>query len=115
MRGPSLYYLLAIFNVFIAAAAQMMLKKSAAQRHPSLIHEYINFWVIGGYALMGVCLLSNVFVMSKGVLLIELGAIGALSYLFVPILAIFCFKEKFSKRQILAIGLILSGSIIFFL
>ena len=109
-----MYYALAIFNVFIAAAAQMMLKKSAAQRHSSLISEYINFWVVGGYAMMGICLLSNVFVMSKGVLLKEMGAIGALSYLFVPLLAALCFKERFSKRQIFAIAMIILGSAIFF-
>ena len=115
MRGRSLYYLLAIFNVFIAAVAQMMLKKSASQGYSSVIHEYINPWIIGGYALMGISLLSNIYVMSHGVLLKEVGAIGALSYLFVPILAVFCFKEKFSKKQILAIGMILAGSVIFFL
>ncbi len=110
-----MYYVLAIFSVFIVAVAQMMLKKSASQSHSSVIHEYINPWIVGGYALMGFSLLLNIYVMSHGILLKEMGAIGALSYLFVPILAIFCFKEKFSKRQILAIGMILSGSIIFFL
>ena len=114
MRGLSLYYLLAVFNVFIASVAQMMLKKSAAQNHSSIIREYVNFWVIGGYALMAICLLLNIFVMSKGVLLIEVGAIGALSNLFVPLLAFFFFKEQFSKRQMVAIVLIVLGSAIFF-
>ena len=59
-------------------------------------------------------LISNVFVLSKGVLLKEMGAIGALSYLFVPMLAFFLFKEKFSKRQLIAITLIVLGSAIFF-
>lgn len=59
-------------------------------------------------------LVSNVFVLSKGVLLKEIGAIGALSYLFVPTLAFFLFKERFSKRQLAAIALIVFGSAIFF-
>jgi len=109
-----MYYILAIFNVFIAAVAQMMLKKSAASPHKSMWREYLNPWVIGGYILMLFSLISNVFVLGKGVLLKEMGAIGALSYLFVPMLAFFLFKEKFSKRQLIAITLIVLGSAIFF-
>lgn len=109
-----MYYILAIFNIFIAAVAQMMLKKSAASTHTTMWREYLNPWVVGGYILMLFSLVSNVFVLSKGVLLKEMGAIGALSYLFVPMLAFFLFKEKFSKRQLFAIALIVLGSAIFF-
>lgn len=108
-------YVFAIFNVFIAAIAQMLLKKSASLKRKSIIQEYLNPWVIGGYALMTTSLLSNILVMSKGVLLKEMGSIGALSYLFVPALAMLFFKEQLSKKKILAIVMILSGSVVFFL
>lgn len=109
-----MFYALAIFNVFMSAVAQMLLKKAAVQTHASLAKEYLNIWVISGYALMGICLLSNIFVLSRGVQLKELGTIEALSYLFVPSLAFFIFKEKITPRKIISIALILTGVIIFF-
>ena len=110
-----MFYGLAIFNVFIAAVAQMMLKKSAMQKHASIVGEYFNLWVIGGYFFLGASLVLNVVAMSGGVLLKEIGAISATSYLFVPILAMTCFKERFNKKQLIAIFLIIVGSVIFFL
>lgn len=109
-----MYYALAIFNVFVAAVAQMMLKKSASESYKFFWREYLNAWVVGGYLLMMFSLVSNVFVMSRGILLKEIGAIGALSNLFVPLLAFFIFREKFNRRRIIAIALVIFGSAIFF-
>lgn len=110
-----MFYALAIFNVFVAAVAQMMLKKSAVQKHSSFIYEYLNLWVICGYALMFFSVISNIFAMSHGVLLKEMGAIGASSYLFVFILAMVCFREKIKVKKVLSVALIITGSVIFFL
>ena len=109
-----MFYALAFFNVFVAAVAQMFLKKSAAIKHASFVQEYLNPWVISGYSLMMFSLVSNVYVLSQGVLLKELGTIEAASYLFVPVLAFVCFKEKINLRKIAAIALILVGVVIFF-
>lgn len=109
-----MFYALAIFNVFMAAVAQMLLKKAAMQKHGNVAKEYLNPWVIGGYIIMGLVMLSNVFAMSKGVQLKELGTIEALSYLFVPALAYFTFKEKFTAKKATSIAIILVGVVIFF-
>lgn len=109
-----MYYALAIFNVFLAAVAQMLLKKAATQKHANFAKEYLNIWVFSGYALMSISLLLNIFALSKGVQLKELGIIEALSYLFVPLLALFFFKEKFTRRKLASIALILVGVGIFF-
>lgn len=45
----------------------------------------------------------------------ELGTIEAASYLFVPVLAFVCFKEKINLRKVAAIALILVGVVVFFL
>lgn len=66
-----MFYALALFNVFVAAVAQMLLKKAAVTPH--IVREYLNPWVIGGYSLMVFSLVSNVYVLSQGVLLKELG------------------------------------------
>lgn len=109
-----MFYALALFNVFVAALAQMLLKKAADSRHGSIVKEYLNPWVISGYGLMGLVLISNIYVLSNGVLLKELGTIEAFSYLFVPVLAFIFFKEKLSPRKMLSIALILVGVVIFF-
>ena len=109
-----MFYALALFNVFVAALAQMLLKKAADSHHDSVVKEYLNPWVIRGYGLMGLVLVSNIYVLSNGVLLKELGTIEAFSYLFVPALAFIFFKEKLSPRKMLSIALILVGVVIFF-
>jgi len=109
-----MFYALAIFNVFMATVAQMLLKKAASQNHKNITREYLNPWVISGYVLMGLSLVSNVFALGHGVQLKELGTIEALSYLFVPLLAFFIFKEKLTTKKIASIVIILVGVVIFF-
>ena len=109
-----MFYALALFNVFIAAVAQMLLKKAAITHHTTITKEYLNPWVIGGYSLMIFSLVSNIYVLSNGILLKELGTIEAASYLFVPLLAFIFFKEKINPQKITAIVLILAGVVVFF-
>ena len=71
--------------------------EAAITPHKSIVKEYLNPWVISGYSLMVFSLVSNVYVLSQGVLLKELGTIEAASYLFVPALAFICFKEKIKE------------------
>ena len=59
-----IYYLLVVFNVFAASCCQMMLKQGARKGYSPLWRQYLNPWVIGGYAIMGCTLLLNVFCMS---------------------------------------------------
>ena len=110
-----MYYVIVIVSVFVASVAQMLLKKGALVKHTSFIFEYINPWVIGGYALMGLSLLANIFAMSKGVQVKEVSSIEALSYLFVPLMAMLCFHEKITLRKIVSILIILIGIFIFFI
>lgn len=110
-----IYYALVVLAVFSAAAAQMLLKKGASMGYSSLVHQYLNPWVLGGYAIMGCSLLLNVFCMSRGVQLKEIGGIESLSYLFVPMLSWFFFKEKITWRKAGAIAMIMVGVLVFFM
>ena len=109
-----MYYLVVIAAVLTAAFAQMMLKKSACAEHSSMIREYLNPWVIGGYALMGISLLVNIFAISRGVQVKEVSIIESLSYLFVPVLSWLFFGEKVTTRKACSILLILVGIFVFF-
>lgn len=109
-----MYYILVILSVFTAACAQMLLKRGAQQSYQSLIRQYLNPWVIGGYAIMGIAMLVNIFAMSKGVQVKEVSVIESLSYLFVPCLSWIFFRESITWHKVGAIAVIIIGVIIFF-
>ena len=109
-----MYIALVIFSVFAAACAQMLLKQGARQGYATFLRQYLNVWVMSGYAIMGGAMLLNIFCLSRGVMVKEVSIIESLSYLFVPILSLIFFKEKITLRKILAIVLIMVGIAIFF-
>lgn len=110
-----MYYALVILSVFAAASAQMLLKQGARQNYANFWRQYLNPWVIGGYAIMACSLVLNIFCMSRGVQVKEVSVIESLSYLFVPCLTFFLFKEKITWRRVCAIAIIICGIIIFFI
>lgn len=110
-----MYYILVIISVFAAACAQMLLKQGTRQGYVGFWRQYLNPWVIGGYGIMACSLVLNIWCMSKGVQVKEVSTIEAMSYLFVPCLAFMLFKEKITVRKGIAIGVIITGVMIFFL
>ena len=108
-----MYYLIVISSVFLAACAQMLLKQGARQQYDTWWQQYINGWVIGGYAIMLGTMLMNIFAMSKGVEIKEVSIIETLSYIFVPTLSFICFKEKQYWQHIGAMWMILIGIFVF--
>ena len=110
-----MYYALVVFDVFIAALAQMLLKSSSMSSHRSFVFEYLNSKVIGGYGIMVLSLLLNIYALNHGVLLKELSTIESLSYMFVPVLSFLFFKETITWRKMVAIGVIMTGVIVFFI
>ena len=109
-----MYYILVISSVFLAACAQMLLKQGARQEYAQWWRQYMNGWVIGGYAIMFATMMLNIFAMSKGIQVKEVSIIESMSYLFVPALSFVIFKEKLTWRRTLAIAVIITGVIIFF-
>ena len=93
----------------------MLLKQGAKKQYASFLRQYLNPWVIGGYAIMGCGLLLNIFCLSHGVQVKEVSIIESLSYLFVPILSWLFFKEKITWRKAGAIALIMVGVLVFFM
>ena len=110
-----MYIAIVILSVFAAACAQMLLKQGARKNYTTWWRQYINVWVIGGYVIMACSLVLNIFCMSRGVQVKEVSVIESLSYLFVPTLAFFLFKEQLTKRKLCAITIIICGIIIFFI
>lgn len=109
-----MYYIVVIISVFVAACAQMLLKKGATIGHSSVWRQYLNIWVISGYGILFGSMLMNIFAMSHGVKVKEVSIIESLSYIFVPILSLACFQERLNRGNLLAIGVIMIGIMIFF-
>ena len=110
-----MYKCLVILSVLAAASAQMLLKQGARMNYTTWWRQYLNVWVIGGYAIMACSLVLNIFCMSRGVQVKEVSTIESLSYLFVPCLAFLVFREKITWRKAGAILIIIGGVILFFL
>lgn len=110
-----LYYILVILSVIAAACAQMLLKQGTRQNYVGFWRQYLNPWVIGGYAIMACSLVLNIWCMSRGVQVKEVSTIESLSYLFVPCMAFILFRERITLRKAEAIAIIISGVILFFI
>lgn len=111
----NIFILLVVISVLAAAVAQMLLKQGARKRHSSFVRQYLNVWVICGYSIMGCSLLLNIFCLSRGIQVKEIGIIESLSYLFVPLLSLVIFKEKITLRKACAIAVIMLGVVVFFI
>lgn len=108
-------YIIVISSVFFAACAQMLLKQGARQQYDTWWRQYMNGWVIGGYAIMLGTMLMNIFAMSRGVEVKEVSIFESMSYIFVPALSFVIFNERLTWRKIIAIGVIIIGIIVFFI
>ena len=71
--------------------------------------------VIMAYAVFFFALLVNIWAMSKGLQLKEMAMLGALGYVFVPILSFLILKEKISRRTIVATFMVIFGILVFYL
>lgn len=92
----------------------MLLKQGARQLYDTWWRQYINGWVIGGYAIMFATMMMNIFAMSRGVEVKEMSIIESMSYMFVPVLSFIFFKERLTWRKVISIGVIIIGIIVFF-
>ncbi len=108
-------YVLVLISSLLGVASQMMLKHSARKNYPSWWREYINLWVIGGYGIMVLSLLINLWAIHIGVLAQEVSIIECINYLLIPLAAWWVFKEPITRRKMVAIGIIIVGVIVFFL
>ncbi len=108
-------YLIVILGILSCSFSQLLLKKSAGKVYRSGIFEMLNPLVLFSYAIFFVVLVVNIWALSKGMQLKELAVLESTGYIFVPILSWLFLKEQITKRTILAILMIISGIIMFYL
>ncbi len=110
----SLYDLLCVIGVTIAACSQILLKKSANKTYGNVIKEYCNLLVIGGYSLM---VLSTIFgvLAYRGMNYMNGPMIETLGYIIVMALSYKVFGEKITKRKLIGTGFILVGIVVYYI
>lgn len=106
------YILAALLSGVFSAFSQVLLKKSSNAGHRTRLGEYLNFYVISGYALVFLCMVLMIYAY-KG-LPFKYGAVmESLVYLYVMILGRLFFKEKITRKKVLGNLLIVCGVIVF--
>ena len=106
------YYILYVISVFLASAAQILLKVSADKPRKNIVREYINPHVFLGYLLMLFSMALMVAAL-RNMAFKFTAVLESLSYLFVPALSMLVLKEKIGKNKAAGIIIIMAGIIIF--
>lgn len=97
----------------IASFSQLLLKKGAQNHYANVIREYLNVWVITGYALMVVSTLLTILAY-RGLDYKNGPIIESLGFAFVMILSRLFFGEKITGKKVLGNMLIFAGILIFY-
>lgn len=108
------YYALGILSVVIASFSQILLKKGALKKYDSFIREYLNPYVMTGYAFM----FGSVFltmIVYRGMDFMNVPVLEAIGYVLVPLLSYLFFKESLSRKKVLGIACILAGIFVYYL
>ena len=74
----------------------------------------LNWKVMLSYTIMFITLITNIFAMKNGVQLKDMAILEATGYIFVPFLSMLFLSEKIKKNNMVAIGLIVIGIIVFY-
>ena len=106
------YVALAVFSGMLSAFSQVLLKKSSDKEHSSMVKEYLNPYVIGGYGITFTCMVLMVIAF-KGMPLKYGAVIESLTYLYIMILGKIFFNEKLTIKRIVGNFIIVCGVIVF--
>lgn len=112
MSEYSCSVILLLVSVLISSVSQIILKKSALKKYPTRFAEYLNVSVISAYALF---FLSTILTMLslRHVPLSMQPILESVSYIYISVMGYFFLKERFSRRKILGIILIILGIFVY--
>lgn len=95
--------------VLASSCGQVFLKIGAKKQYKG-IRQYFNFYVVVGYVIFFAMTLCSTYLYRY--ISIVIGTIwDSFGYVFVSILSIICFKEKWSKKKTIGILFIIIGTI----
>ena len=108
----SRFMLVMFLSVILASVSQVLLKKSAMSRYNSVIREYLNWKVTGGYGLLFCSMLLTIYAYS-GMEYKNGPVIESLGNVIVVVLSYFIFGEKINGRKLAGIACIMAGIVVF--
>ena len=116
MTDKSLLLIMGLFVLLtlFSALAQVLLKTSANKVYTSKMKEYLNPYVLSGYAIFILCTFGSIYCY-RTLDLKQGGVLQMSSYVFILILDRLFFKEKIDLRKILGMALIMVGIFIFYI
>lgn len=107
-----LYACIMMFGTFISAISQVILKKAAGKSYENKIREYVNLPVISAYTIFVLATFLSVF--AYKVVPLSMGPIlEATSYIYITIFGVTIFKEKLTKRKVIALITIIAGIVVY--
>ena len=104
--------LILVCSVLVASVSQILLKISANKTYSSRLQEYMNPYVIVGYGLLFLSTLLTMIALRRVPLSLS-PVIESCSYIFVSVMGYFILKERFTKRKLLGLAVILVGILVF--
>ena len=104
--------ILLLISVFISSISQIILKTAANRTYSSRIREYLNARVIISYAMFLGSTLLTMFALRHVPLSLQ-PILESTSYIYVFVMGYFLLKERFSKRKLLGLALILLGIFVY--
>lgn len=106
------FVLLFLFSVLISSVSQVILKRSANQKHDTVLREYLNARVIGAY---GLFFLSSLMTMLayRGVPLSMGPVLETTGYIWVTLLGLVILREQVNGRKWIGLGMIVVGILVF--
>ena len=110
----SKYWLVLFLAVVVSASSQMLLKQGASKKYDSVVREYLNPWVISGYALMILSTLCIIYAY-RGVAYKNGAIIESLGYILIMLFSRLLFQEKITKKKLAGNLIILMGVLVFYL
>lgn len=105
------YVILLASSVFLSSLSQVLLKKAALRPHKNFVAEYLDWRVLLAYGIFFVCTLLTMF-SYKGVPLSMAPVVESTGYLYGTVFAYVFFKEKITRKKLIAIGIIISGVLV---
>ena len=110
LKNP--YVIVMIACALIASFSQILLKISAGKKHESVIREYVNPFVIGGYVMLIVSMFLGILCY-KHMDYMQVVILEPIGYIIVMFLSRLFFREKITKRKLIGMALILIGIQVF--
>ncbi len=107
-----IYSAILILSTFISSLSQILLKKGAQKTYSSKIREYLNPYVIAGYALFFGCTLISMVAL-RVIPLSTSQILETSGYIFVAVLSFIFLKEKITLKQLIGTAVIVLGVVVY--